>query len=165
MPLYDSDLNKYLHLGDKLNKDQIMTPEQRARIQALSQLSGHTDDFASGLTQDKTDPFTFDTGSLKTYSAMRGRDYGIALNDTPITLTNPDGSKQTRSMGDIKTDIDNARFNLENGQPTVNAQKFLSYAVPAYEAMKAQLDNQFQIGRHFNSDVKGKLPTKSGVRT
>ena len=58
--LYDLNLNDYLTNNGDLNRDQVMTPEQRARIQALTQLAGITDTFASNNPLDPTSAARFD---------------------------------------------------------------------------------------------------------
>jgi hypothetical protein len=59
--LYDLHLNDYLMKGLDLTKDQTMTPAERARIQALSQLAGIDDTFANGTAQGQDPAYTFET--------------------------------------------------------------------------------------------------------
>lgn len=56
---YNIDPTQYISAGNPLDKTQVMTPEQQAYIQALSQLSGVTDTFASGNLSKAPDPYTF----------------------------------------------------------------------------------------------------------
>lgn len=79
--LYNLDLSNYLNKGQDVTKDQVMTPEQRAQIQALSQLTGHTDDFAQGTQQSSADPYSFDSNAFKTAQASQKAEYDKAVQD------------------------------------------------------------------------------------
>lgn len=70
--------------GADLNRDQVMTPEQRARIQALSNLAGITDTFAAGTQADVTNPYSFDVDSFKTAEDARGAEYNRLWNTPTI---------------------------------------------------------------------------------
>lgn len=57
---YGVDFNHYLNASDApLTLDQSMTPEQRAKIQALSSLAGIQDSFASGTASETPDLYGF----------------------------------------------------------------------------------------------------------
>lgn len=77
--LYDLDLNNYYTAGGDLNKDQVMTPEQRARIQALSNLAGVTDTFASSAPQAQSAAYGFDINRLRSDAAAREAAYNNEL--------------------------------------------------------------------------------------
>lgn len=55
----------YLSNSDPLTKDQVISDDERAYIQALSQLAGVTDTFASNPSQAKTDPYSFNGDRFK----------------------------------------------------------------------------------------------------
>lgn len=62
--IYNLDLNKYVTPGAELNRNQVMSPEQRARIQALSQLAGIEDTFASGAPEAINPAYTFNRSAF-----------------------------------------------------------------------------------------------------
>jgi hypothetical protein len=59
--LYNLNLTNYLNKGGELSRDQVMSPEQRARIQALSQLAGIDDTFANGTAKNQDSIYGFDS--------------------------------------------------------------------------------------------------------
>lgn len=63
--IYDIDPSQYFTGGSVLNKNQVMTPEEQARIRALNQLSGTEDTFASDPLSDPSDPYSFDVDRFK----------------------------------------------------------------------------------------------------
>ncbi len=148
--IYDINLNSYLTPGSDLNKQQTMTAEQQSYIQALSQLAGITDTYASGALQGKTDPYSYDKSRLLNDVGAKGAEYQRLLKESPVTLTNPDGSKTIRSMHDIETDINSYYTDKANGYDSSFGRKFISYAEPALAAAKAQLANQFQVNRKIS---------------
>jgi hypothetical protein len=158
MNLFDINLNdpKYLSLGASLTKDQVMDPNQRSYIQALSQLAGINDTFASGTAQAVDNPYSFNSGLLQADAARRQGDFQKAMQATPVALTNPDGSQTTRSMGDIQADLDRIAQDRANGITSPFGDKFESYARPALDAMKTQLSNQFQANRQLNGPASGR---------
>jgi hypothetical protein len=72
--LYNLDLNKYLTLGQDLNKNDVMSTEDRARYQALSQLAGTTDDFTTG-SANPTAAYSFDVNRFNQDAQATGRQY------------------------------------------------------------------------------------------
>lgn len=63
--LYNVDLRNYLTGGSDLTKDQVMTPEQRARLKALSNLAGITDTYGGNAPVDPTAAYSFNNEKLK----------------------------------------------------------------------------------------------------
>lgn len=79
--IYDLNMNDYLTQGSALSKDQVMTADQRAQIQALSQLAGITDKFASGNAQDPTAAYTFNTDKFNTDRSAAEGAYNQKMTD------------------------------------------------------------------------------------
>ncbi len=62
--LYGTDINQFFHGGSDLNINQTLTPDQRSKIQALSQLAGISDTFAAGTPQTASQAYSFDQAGL-----------------------------------------------------------------------------------------------------
>jgi hypothetical protein len=62
---YNINPGSYFTAGADLTKNQVMTPEQQARIRALSSMAGITDTYATGDLSAKSDPYSFNTAQFK----------------------------------------------------------------------------------------------------
>lgn len=76
---YGVDPSQYLSQGAALTKDQVMSPEQRAYIQALSQLSGVDDNYASGTPTDASDAYSFKSNDFNSAVGQRAQEFPNVL--------------------------------------------------------------------------------------
>lgn len=80
--LYNLDLAKYLSLNPNLTKEQVATDEQRARLNALSQLAGQQQTYL-GAKENASNAYGFDSGRFQqdVAAAKAGyqQDYGNAI--------------------------------------------------------------------------------------
>ncbi len=97
--IYDLDLNKYLTLGQDLTRDQAMSPEQRARIRALSQLAGVQDTFAQNEGSETAPAYTFD----------RARYLADVANAEERYKQDYEGTARDAGQGGTPTTLENAR--------------------------------------------------------
>lgn len=77
---YGADASGFLQQGGALSLNQVMTPQQRAHIQALSQLSGVEDTFASGAEVAQNDPYNFDAQGFGGAVEGKKTEYNSELN-------------------------------------------------------------------------------------
>jgi hypothetical protein len=143
--LYGADLSQYLRAEGDLNKDQVMTPQQRAYIQALSQMAGVTDDFASGIASKAGDAFRYDTGALQADINSRKTQYERALQETPITYTTTDGSQQTGRLQDIEQQLAYARSEL-GGNDADHYQRVVDILTPVVQKGREQVAQKYNVG-------------------
>lgn len=118
--IYNLNPSSYLTPGSDLNINQTLTPERRSYIQALSQLAGVTDTFASGAPQSVTNPYTFDTARLQNDEAAAKGTYNTAFNTKSLMS---EGGGVPYSMADLQTHVDNikaveARNGLDPNNPS-----------------------------------------------
>lgn len=73
--IYNLDLSQYLTPQSDLTKDQVMTPEQRSYIQALTGLAGLTDTYANGTATDPTSAYTIRKDDLQRDLSSAGSSY------------------------------------------------------------------------------------------
>lgn len=125
--LYGIDnLGKYVTLNPaELSRNQAFTPEQKARIQALQQLAGVQDDFASGSSDGVNDPYVFNKAGFQSdlaagkasqqAAAERQRQAQLSslqkdYNNQFSSLGNGDfGDLDYGRIGDLQSQIDQLR--------------------------------------------------------
>ncbi len=76
---YNLDLNSYLSNAGDVSKEQAITPENKARLKALSSLAGIEDTYA-GDPQALDPHFGFDSGKFNSDSAGRNTAYTNEIN-------------------------------------------------------------------------------------
>lgn len=175
--LYDLDLGQYMDYGADLNRNQVMTPQQRARIKALSQLSGITDTFASGFEEEKSNPYMFHVERFKNAAAQKQGEYQRALQDTMVQMPTNGNERNTgndpnfgkMSLGDLERKVSELRqlidWNNQNGgDPVYGADEFLKSALPLIEQTKAKIAAQYKIDRKLNSNNAGGRAGSPDVR-
>lgn len=121
--LYNLDLSNYLQTNPDLTINQSMSPEQRARIQALSQLAGVDDSFASGAALDPTDPYSINADKLRNDQTVTAANYDQGVKDI--------GARLFRSF--------NVDPNTESGKMT--ARKWQN---PTLETLQGAYQNYLQ---------------------
>jgi hypothetical protein len=143
--LYGVDLTQYLSAGSDLSRDQVMTPQQRAYIQALSQMAGVSDTFASGLASDPGAAFRYDTGGLQ--SAINGAksEYERALQATPITYSSTDGSQQTQTLQQLEQQLAQAQGEL-GGNDADHYQRVVNILTPVINQAKQNINKKYNVG-------------------
>jgi hypothetical protein len=157
MNLYGLNLDKYYTAGADLTKNQVMTPEQQAQIQALSELAGITDTYAQGTLGGKTDPFTFNTDRLLQDISGTEAEYNRMLSEQPVEVGNPAGQPQMYTLGRLGKEIAAAQANLASGSSSSPkaAESFLRFAIPAYEKAKQDLAAKYKIDNKLSGYRKG----------
>lgn len=147
------DLTSYVQAGSDLTKDQVMTPEQRANIQALSQLAGVTDTFAANPSIAQNSAYTFNTGSFKGDVSNAQNNYQSALVSTPITIpalwTNG-GRGEPIALGDLEARVKSTQNGLNSGQKIVGGQQFLDAVLPIIAKAKQDISDKYQTNRTLN---------------
>lgn len=152
MNLYDINLRDYLSPGQlELNKDQVMTPEQRARIQALSQMAGVTDTFASGEAQDKGDLYSFNADQAKQAASSSKAQYERQLQEQPVTFKYSTGSPVTQTMAKMRLGIQQVKADIARGNNSNSNKEYLKYAEPALAQAESNLANQFKVDRKLSA--------------
>lgn len=145
--LFDVNLGNYLTLGGNLSRDQVMTPEERARIQALSDLAGVTDTYASGLPSAAGSAYSFDADRLKSAVNDRQNAYTQAFNAP--SMVNEAGHQY--SYADLQNFVDNVRRGQASAGRDPNDPSTWqgSYADIARDYMNQinQFNNTYQAGR------------------
>ncbi len=103
--IYGINLADYLTPGSAtLNKNQVMTPEERARIQALSNLAGVTDNFASGAPQAADSAYTFNHAKLENDIAANKQAMSAAAEQ--IIKQNWHGPNPNKTMAQNQDDLE-----------------------------------------------------------
>lgn len=130
--LYNLDLSNYINYGGELSRNQVMTPEQRSYIRALSQMTGIEDTFAQGDAQDPSAIYGFDNNKFQAdlASAQGGykQAYGGALdvvkNLAPFTGDYLRSLSVDTNPQEILTKLDQEQAmweqELRNGNPYSN---------------------------------------------
>lgn len=155
--IYGLDPSSYFTPGSDLNRDQVMAPDQRAYIQALSQLAGITDTYASGIPQDKGADFTYDTGRFQndvgSAQAAYNREWNTAVAANP--------GEDPISYADMQTFI-----NTLGSQPSyATDQDNLLKRAQNYQNRIDALNQKYQINRTISSNPSlspGSLDNRAG---
>jgi hypothetical protein len=158
--LYDIDLSRYLTQGQDLTRDQVMSPDQRAYIQALSNLAGYTDNFASGTPQSAGEAYTYDTGALKSALNQRAADFENASKNTDVNVSWTPGYQinlaPNMPMSDLMYKINEAQNWLKDPYRTVrpsfvgdraSAEEFVNKGTQAANVAQKQLADKYNIMR------------------
>lgn len=168
--LYNTDLSKYYTAGKDLDVNQVMTPEQRSYLQALSDLAGHPDDFAFGLSESPTEAYKYDSKGLKQDVAGAEGAYNRALTETMVTPPNlggiqerPGGKLQPISLGDLEQRIANVRNMLASGQDVAGGQSFVDQGTAYLNQVRSQIADQYQINRTLGETKLSTPNTKPTV--
>jgi hypothetical protein len=152
--LYDLNLNDYLSMGADLTKDQVMTPEQRAYIQALSDLAGTTDNFAGGTGQAPARVYTFDNSRFTNDVGAKANAYanelnqavGVVKNNAPLAGDVLNSYSNQTNPANILKDLNNevAFWNAEKSKGNPYADTRLGQLRTSTEAISNVL-NKFGI--------------------
>lgn len=148
--LYNLNLADYFDQGQDLNINQTMSPEQRARIQALSQLAGVTDSFASGSPSEASSPYSFDTARLAGDQKTVEGQYKNALVQTPVTYKGMDGKPTSRSISELEAAIKKAQTEYTEGVLWGGKKTWdyiQSVQIPALKAAKEAVNEKFASNR------------------
>lgn len=153
--IYNLNLGNYLTPGADLNKNQTMTPEERSYIQALSELAGITDTYASGSPETISNPYSFDANRMRQDVQATQAAYNRAVEDANrVNLDYRDrgGQLVTMSLKEAQEGVDAILRDRARGidaYPNSN-REFMNRAVPAIAAAQAkltQLQKDYQIDR------------------
>jgi hypothetical protein len=149
--IYGLDLSKYVNQGSALTKDQALNSDQRARIQALSQLAGITDTYASGTPQDITSPYSFDKSSFSNDLQAQKGAYDKAMQQTPISipahlLMSGEGGGPV-PISELEQRVAATQALLSSGSNVPGGQQFINEVAPLIAQAKANIAKQFQTDR------------------
>jgi len=87
--IYNVDPSQYFTKGSDLNKSQVMSANDLARIRALSQMAGVTDTYSPTELTAKTDPYGFNTAQFKNDIAAAKANYDRDWNTPVVTAGGP----------------------------------------------------------------------------
>lgn len=158
--LYGVDPSAYLHRGNSLTAQQVMTPEQQAQIQALSKLAGVTDTFAANPLQAAGSAYSVDTSGLQNAVSGQQAAYTNATHNTQVQnpwatpgLKNASdvlgvnvNSSPTMSLDQLRQDIAWTQNDLASGANSHGQNldnQYLKVALPALAAAEAALQKQY----------------------
>lgn len=161
--IYNLDPNNYLTQGQDLNRNQVMSPEQRSYIQALSQLAGVDDTFANGPAEEASNPYSFDTNrfysdtqaTARNYTSDIGRAYDVVKSTAPL----PGDVLRSITPQDNPASILNL---LNNEVSTWNqeAARGNPYAAQRLDALNQSIRAVSDVLTQYRGD-----PTTGGFRT
>lgn len=158
---YGVDLSKYFTAGPQLTRDQVMQDPQRNYIQALSQLAGVTDTFASGTKSAANPEYNYNTAGLQ--SDIKGAQglYESALRNTPVTF-NWGGAQKSDTLQNLEQQLDEARGQL-GGNDDAHFRAVVSTLTPVVEQAKQKIAQQYNVG----STIKqyGQTPDAAAITT
>lgn len=177
---YGVDLSKYATQGAALNRNQTMTPEQRSRIQALSQLAGITDNYASGAVEDgNINPYSFNTEQFnQAVSGAKGAyEAELAPVNDQISFETNKLNESQRKLADLRTMIADKRRDMGNAdggftmydEDGAKEEDYLTAIAQAQTELANQQRLAQQIGQkhHINRAVGqgiGKVSKDSSYR-
>jgi hypothetical protein len=151
--IYNLDLTNYLTPGAALTKEQVMTPEQQAYIQALSQLANVTDTYAQGTLADKTDPYSVDSTKLNTDIGAKGAEYNRMLQEAPVTIPSQwtlGGKGAPIPLGQLIQRVADVQNQLNKGDKVSGGQQFLNDVMPIIAKARQDLADKYQVNRVIN---------------
>lgn len=157
--LYGVDPSKYFTPAEGLtNVSQTATPEERARLEALSQLAGTPQTFLQAAQTPKA--LGYDVAGLEAGVTKAAADYKNAPQSTYINVPpqyTADGSGKM-TVAEAEREIAIAQQGIAKGQ-VLNAQPFIDLAAPLVAKAHKDIDAQYQINRTLNQPMStGKLP-------
>ncbi len=151
--IYDLDLTKYLTPGSELNLNQTLSPEQRAKITALSQLAGINDTFASGTPQNSNPAYEFQKDMFQNEVSSRQSAAQNALkNSVSINIGGKPLSYTLEQLVNMKNNADRQLANYQPGSIEYNTGTdwYKHYGSQTTAAIN-QYNNQYGIGRQLQT--------------
>lgn len=150
--IYGLDLTQYLTPGADLTRDQVMAPDERARIQALSQLAGIDDTYAAGTQQDKGQDFSFDTNKFNADVGNQKSLFEAAMKSTPVSIQGFGNFPLAEAEQHLNEYLNLQRQGVELRPSEAS---YVAKAGPVIEKAKAALAAQYQSGRKVSSGGSG----------
>lgn len=158
---YNLNLNDYIKSNPDLTLDQSLSPDQRARIQALDSLAGISDPFAQGSPLAATDPFTFDKAGFQNASSKVGQEYN---NKVSSLLAQGFPGKQI-SPQEFQFELQDLRQRASD--PNDPYRGSAAERLKTFEPIATQLaalDKTYNSNGTLNSQPLASIPSKIGRR-
>jgi hypothetical protein len=159
---YNLDLNNYISKGNPLTSSQVMTPEQRAYVQALTQLGGVGNPYGASGPSDTSPAYSFDNARFDQDLNSVKTQYQNAINNSRVDFSADSqlpGSRSKKenysySIPELQKEITAAENAVAGefeafGDGAHQNHKWIDAAKKALAQAQAKIDDQYQTGKQL----------------